>query len=772
MALPNDNLNILNCVDAAIAVIPDQGELWCNSNARALTGRLTRGQLAAVLTHPDKAARFGLCISAARCDGMTVYTLSPLPDAEQPPASPGPSDAERVRQELLTNICLVCAYSEGTLDGIYYAVSETARMLGTDCTALFLFDDASDTWKSICLCTGDGDNAGYSVRTDIPAAEFAPLVKKLDEKSCLSLTGTSDARLVSGEDGSVCAARISAEKAARAILWLERRDPEQVWTKADIGFVYILLGVLKMALRRSRMERELKAALDKANEANRTRSEFLSSISHEIRTPINSVLGMISLARDSRDAHETGLFLEKAENSAVYLLGLINDILDITCIEAGRFALTPHNCSLHALIDSVCDMFSYPAQSKGLEFVCQTEPALPEYIYADDQRLRQVLVNLLSNALKFTEQGCISLTAGTADNPEGRMLSFTVSDTGSGIPPEAHERIFLAFERLDSSISRHIEGIGLGLRITRSLLEQMGGSITLDSTPGAGSTFTVTIPLHTASEDTPTAPPAPVFSAPGARVLIAEDNEVSAMVTCGMLRRFGIKPDLAVNGRIAADMAGGQKYDLILMDHMMPVMDGIEACRTIRAGGSSQHSPIVALTANVMASTSEALMESGMSGILSKPLFCDRLAEALLQWLPKELIDKGADEAAAAAGLQEDDLLCVSEALERMGGSHELYLEALTLTGDAIGDALREQSEMLSCGELAALRVNAHGLKGVLATIGAKEAAGEALQLERLAAQGDLAGAKEQFAPYRASLERLSDAIGRYIERYRTEESK
>jgi len=765
----SDKLNILECIDSAVVAVSPQGKVWRNPQAKTLLASFPDNSLPALLAEPENLGSYGLTASAADFNGTTIYTVfreSPAlsPDIQENHSALTELHERDARRELLISICLVCAYSQGTMDGIYYAVSETARLLGTDCAALFMADSESETWKSICLCTADGDNAGYSVRTDIPFDEFRAIEKRLDEKSCVILTGTPEASLVSGEASAVCASRVSAETGARTVLWLERRSAPEDWAKAETAFIYILLGVLKMALRRSRMERELKDALRDAYEANAAKSEFFSSVSHEIRTPMNAVLGMISLAMDSRSPEEVRRCLERAHSSGLYLVGIINDILDVSRIEAGKFTLAPHNCSLRTLLDGVCDMISFAAEKKGLEFFRNIDEQLPEYIFCDDQRLRQILINLLNNAVKFTDSGSVTLDASLINDDSGDMLCLKVIDTGYGIHPDDHNRIFTAYERLDGQTIRAAEGTGLGLRITQSIVDMMGGRIDLDSLQGQGSTFTVTLPVTIGdpadlSDDSSSC----AFTAPMARVLVVDDSDVSLMVTAGMLRKFGIHPDTARNGQIALEMTSVREYDIIFMDHMMPVMDGDTACRRIRSVGVNMDTPVIALTANAVFSARAVLLDAGMNDILTKPLFLEKLAEMLLRWLPESLILQSAGTNDNTSTQTDYPGLCVSDALERMGGSHELYLEALSLTLPAIDEALSCQYQMLSDCDLPALRINAHGLKGVLNTIGAYDSAQLALRLEKSAAADDISAAKACWGEYSDSLRCLSDTITNYL---------
>lgn len=400
----------------------------------------------------------------------------------------------------------------------------------------------------------------------------------------------------------------------------------------------------------TRRQKSVVSKWQAAENASREKSEFLSRMSHEIRTPMNGIIGMTELARITvKDPEKTMECLDKISLSSDYLLSIINNILDMSRIESGKVTLNIAPFGMKAFLDRIHTMFQQKAEDAGIRFFLEAEPDRDYVLAGDELRLTQVLVNIISNAIKFTpEEGEVRVSVKQKQTGHGQAdLSFFIRDNGIGMTEEFQKRIFKPFEQADSSTVRQYGGTGLGLSISFNLVKLMGGSITLESQPGKGSCFTVALSLPLSREaladsGEEVSSHKAVYKQAGIHVLLAEDNQINWEITCALLENIGVTSDHAWNGREAVTLftnAPSGFYDLIFMDIQMPEMDGLEACRRIRKSGcpGGESVPVVGLSANAFEQDIRLAMDSGMTSYLSKPFHIEELEKLMTDLLPEKM---------------------------------------------------------------------------------------------------------------------------------------
>ncbi len=533
------------------------------------------------------------------------------------------------------------------------------------------------------------------------------------------------------------------------------------------GYLDLLPVILPEVVRRNqdRLEKqqaqaELRAAKDAAEAANEAKSQFLANISHEIRTPMNAIIGMLdlSLHTDLEDAQRD--YLVTARAAAESLLCLINDILDFSRIDSGSMTLELRDFDFPELLDGIITPLRVAAGQKGLTLSIEIAPEVPASIHADPRRIRQILVNLIDNAIKFTRSGTVHLAVDREGDPSDPLaLRFTVSDTGIGIPSEHRERIFDRFTQADGSSTRSFGGAGLGTTIAKHLVEIMDGRIWVDSEEGRGSRFVFVIPVRPARSDRPVsrlpepAPLAPTDSP--LRVLVVEDNPLNQKLVLSLLEKRGHWAESVENGRLALEALDRATYDRVLMDIQMPEMDGFEATRRIR-GREAQTGgrlPIIAMTAHVKEGDKDRCLSAGMDAYIAKPIRQETFL-TILEGTGGPPADSPAEEKAPQPDgdrpapdepdpsekvIDRDTLMAL------VGGNPELIRELVGLYFNNLPKHLDQIREGIEASDTKAVRFGAHAIKGMSLNLTARAVADTALALEKLARDGDLTGADDLF---------------------------
>ena len=517
--------------------------------------------------------------------------------------------------------------------------------------------------------------------------------------------------------------------------------------KDQIAYAVCLIDMTQQKLQ----EEILKEAALNAEETSRLKSMFLANMSHEIRTPMNGIIGLTELALDGDGLSEkTADYLNKIKISATGLLAIINDILDVSKIEAGKIELEKVTFLFGGIFKSCKAEAAVNIQSEKVKLEFNCDELAPERVIGDPTKLRQIFMNLLSNALKFTNEGSVELSAAVVEKDEKSITArFTVKDTGIGMSAAQIKKIFEPFSQADVSTTRKYGGTGLGLSITGSLLELMGGKLSVESAPGAGSTFGFTLTFPLADEKSQSVHELsqisdmkkPIFEGD---VLVCEDNAINCQVVEEHLLKIGLKPVIAENGKIGVNMAKtrmrlGKPFDIILMDIHMPVMDGLEAMQKLIE--AENKTPVIAMTANAMREDRDLIISSGMSDYISKPFTARDLWNCLLKYLTPVRMEDISDNVEKRAGGGIIDEAC---GIEKAAGNRELYEKIKTDFYFENIDTIKNIREAISAEDFKAAHRYAHTLKGVSNLIGATSLSEAARALERILYEGKYSGQDER----------------------------
>ena len=521
------------------------------------------------------------------------------------------------------------------------------------------------------------------------------------------------------------------------------------------GVILLLLFVGVRYMMRTRQAEAAEREKALANSANNAKSEFLSNMSHEIRTPINAIMGMDEMILRETKESSTFEYAQNLQNAAKSLLGLINDILDFSKIEAGKMEIIPVEYHLSSLLNDLVNMIQKRAENKGLKFIIEADKNIPSVLFGDEIRIKQIITNLLTNAVKYTEKGSVTLnvTSQNIDN-DNIYLCVSVIDTGIGIKAEDIQKLFSAFERIEEKRNRNIEGTGLGMNITKQLLAMMGTELKVESVYGQGSTFSFKIAQRVISVE-------PIgdfeegyklslaqhtnyhesFTAPDATILVVDDTVMNLIVVKGLLKQTKIKIDTVESGYECLKLVVKNKYDIIFLDHRMPGMDGIETLKAMKemTTNINQETPVVSLTANAISGAREQYISAGFQDYLTKPINSAQLEKLIIQLLPSdkviisneiaetnETVEEGAN---LPEWLNKVEGLNIKSGIEHCGNADE-YLNALEIYANSIIASADEIEGYYNVGDWKNYTTKVHALKSSSRVIGADELSEKAKRLE------------------------------------------
>jgi len=561
-------------------------------------------------------------------------------------------------------------------------------------------------------------------------------------------------------------------------------------TRDDEGNITGIVGSSNDVTELVKLQRNLEAAVKTAESANRTKSSFLARMSHEIRTPLNAVLGIAEIQLQNKTLHpdEKEVFV-RIFNSGNLLLGIINDILDMSKIEAGKLELIPAKYDVASLINDTVYLNMIKYENKPLTFILNVDENVPSELFGDALRIKQVLNNLLTNAFKYTKEGEVELSINAEYfSSDAVALILRVRDTGPGMTDEQVSRLFDDYSRFNMEANRTTEGTGLGMGIMQNLVNMMNGEILVESEPGKGSLFTVRLPqgntgavplgketvkrlkqfrlMYEAKLDKLHIVREPI---PFGKVLVVDDLDMNLYVIRGMLSPYGLQIDTAISGHEAIEKIRLNTYDLVFMDHMMPIMDGVEATREIRQlGPEYERLPIIALTANAVSGMKEMFLANGFDGFISKPIIIQELDELLKEWMSPGKITRYKKSETANEDETYDSFIKnigkIGEidteiGLNQVMGNKGMYRNTLKIFYEKLISVCNDMTAFLDAKDLKNFAVFVHSMKTMLTIIGAAALSKTALELERAAKKDDIDFCARQFGEFKEKLLSLHEKL-------------
>ncbi len=569
------------------------------------------------------------------------------------------------------------------------------------------------------------------------------------------------------------------------------RTPLVTTAFISVIIIAIFLILLAFSEKKDRKTRELSLKSERAVAASEAKTAFLSNMSHEIRTPVNAILGMNEMILREADDESILEYSYSIKNAGAALLGLINDVLDFSKIEAGKIEIYPVDYDLSSVINDLVLMIHNRADEKGLILNLDFDRTTPKRLVGDEIRIKQVITNILTNAVKYTEKGSVTFSIGyhrVQDDPDSVILDVSVKDTGIGIKPEDIEKLFAKFERIEEARNRNIEGTGLGMNITSSLLELMGSKLEVSSKYGAGSVFGFCLKQKVINWEglgdyeesyrnhiKNRTSFIERIAAPNARVIVVDDNPMNLTVIRNLIKQTKISVDTAEGGYEFLRMSKEKQYDLIFLDHMMPGMDGIETLQELKADTYNTNSgvPVICLTANAISGAKEQYISAGFDDYLTKPVDYERLEDMLIRYLPPDKITQVSYESEEEnkAASADDRLWALNgqgginiETGIRNNGSADAYLSVLKIFYDSLEEKAEELEEYFVSENVKDYTIKVHALKSSARIIGATEFGDKAQKLEMAGKIGDIEYIKEHHKAFIDEYRTYKSIIAPYID--------